>query len=101
MTAAGAGGRAVRRDRPAAPGRPGSASGPRSSSSFRPRSAGGHVFELTGDRPRGRVSGVDRAHLGNTGFSGQPVAVVVAEMLDQARQAAGLVCVTYEAAPPT
>ena len=32
----------------------------------RPSSAAGHALELTGDRPKSMVSGVDRAHLGNT-----------------------------------
>src|SRR4051794_4621263 len=29
---------------------------------------GGHARKLTGDCPRSRVSGVDRAHAGNTGY---------------------------------
>src|ERR671929_2240814 len=37
------------------------------SASFRLRSAGGHARKLTQDRPRSSVSGVDRAHVGNTG----------------------------------
>jgi Transposase DDE domain group 1 len=57
----------VRRDRPEVPRQPGSALGPGFSSSPRPRLAGGHVLKLTGDRPRSRISGVDRAHPGNIG----------------------------------
>src|SRR3954462_12625947 len=56
----------MRRGRPAGPNQHGSAPGPRFSGSFRPKSAGGHARELTEDRPRSRVSGVDRPHVGNT-----------------------------------
>ncbi len=65
--AAGAEGRTVRRDRPKGPKQPGSGPGPRFSGSFRPRPAGGHARELTGNGSRSRVSGADRAHLGNVG----------------------------------
>jgi hypothetical protein len=66
--AAGAEGRTVCRNRPEGPKQPGPAPGPRFSSSSQPRSSGEPVLELTGDRPRSRVSGVDRAHLGNIGW---------------------------------
>src|SRR3954447_26686943 len=62
--AARAEGRTVRRNRQEGPKQPGSGPGPRSGSPFRPRSAGGHARKLTEDRPRSRVSGVDRAHVG-------------------------------------
>src|SRR5215212_5061684 len=55
LGAARAEGTIVRRDRPDGPKKTGSAPGPRFSGSSRPRSAGGHVLELTGDRPRSRV----------------------------------------------
>lgn len=69
MRAAGAEGRTMRRDRPPAPEWPAFACRPGSSDSFRPRSAAGHAFPLTGDRPRSRVSGADRTYLGDIGYN--------------------------------
>src|SRR3954464_8725701 len=68
MAAAGAERRAMRRDRPGRPKQSALACGPGFSGSSHPRSAAGHALPLTEDRPRSRVSGVDRAYLGYTGL---------------------------------
>ena len=67
MGAAGAEGRTMCRRSARGDEWPGLACEPSFEGSSDPRSAAGHDLPLIEDRPMSRVSGVNRAHLGNVG----------------------------------